>query len=284
MPSVRVHEDYVEEVVDAILEGRMFREIVLKELFRRTIREVGRLIEIIVSQKTDETDWWKKRLIEEYSGNTDDLIRFGGLYRKTIRNIRRRASREVCREECMISYDIIEKLLDEIEGEIPSLSIDIEFHGEKVRLSSHDAYRLLLTVISIGGAVRGGIWSEIGKRAGPRILKRIFGELGIAESRLLNPNFYYTLEVVNEGRETDAEIFYMGKRVHRVEIKLLGIGNPEIGNEAIARRCDIFLVDDLTTLMKEQAKQHGVRVILLKNALKELYELFVQEGLPVKKP
>lgn len=75
-----------------------------------------------------------------------------------------------------------------------------------------------------------------------------------------------------------------GKSIHRVEIKLLGIGNPEIGNEAIARRCDIFLVDELTNLMIEQAKQHGVKAILLKDALKELYEMFSKEGLPVKKP
>jgi hypothetical protein len=132
-------------------------------------------------------------------------------------------------------------------------------------------------LLSAGGAVRGGIWSEVGKRAGPRILDKIFGELGILKGALYQ-NFYYQPEVVSGGRETDAEIFYGGKRIHRVEIKLLGIGNPEIGNEAIARQCDIFLVDDLTDMMIKQAKDHGVKVILLKNTLKELYELFSQEG------
>jgi hypothetical protein len=36
--------------------------------------------------------------------------------------------------------------------------------------------------------------------------------------------------------------------------------------------------------MIEQARQQGVKVILLKDALKELYEMFSKEGLPVKKP
>jgi hypothetical protein len=150
-------------------------------------------------------------------------------------------------------------------------------------LDNIETLLLLFSVISASGAVRGGVWSEVGKRAGPRILERLFSELGIPKGPLYQ-DFYYQSEVVNGGRETDAEIFYKGERIHRVEIKLLGIGNPEIGNEAIARRCDIFLVDDLTSLMIDQARQHGVKVILLKNALKELYEMFSKEGLPVKKP
>jgi len=69
----------------------------------------------------------------------------------------------------------------------------------------------------------------------------------------VNPNFYYKLETVNEGRETDVVVYWNRKPLYRIEIKLLGHGNPEIGNEAIARKCHIFLVDDPTELMKKQA-------------------------------
>ena len=41
-------------------------------------------------------------------------------------------------------------------------------------------------------------------------------------------------------REIDAIIFSQDKKPITVELKLLGIGNPEIGDEALARKVDLF--------------------------------------------
>jgi len=274
--------DYVTEVVNAVLDGRRFREYVLRERHTRTIEAIQKIVTRIIEDKSEEESWWKDKLILK---NEDKklLVLFGGLNAKTIRNWMGSATLNICRETCSGNYEVMVSLFKNLPKTFPKLSTKISLQDRGVELNYIETLLLLFTAISAGGAVRGGIWSEVGKRAGPRILDRIFEELGIPKGALYQ-DFYYQPEVVSRGREIDAEIFYKGERVHRIEIKLLGIGNPEIGNEAIARQCDIFLVDDLTDLMIEQAKNHGVKVILLKDALQELYKLFSREGLPVKKP
>jgi hypothetical protein len=277
-------EDYIDEVVKAVLEGRKFREYVLRERHKRTLKALERLILYIAQSKLKfhTKDWWKEKLILE-GEDKRLLVWCGGLNEKTIHNWMGSATLDVCREACAVNYDVMVSLFKALPKSFPKLSMKISIGERTVELNEVETLLLLFSVISAGGSIRGGIWSEVGKRAGPRILERLFDELGIPKGALFE-DFYYQLEIVDGGRETDAEIFYKGKRIHRVEIKLLGIGNPEIGNEAIARQCDIFLVDDLTSLMIEQARRQGVKVILLKNAKKELYEMFSKEGLPVKKP
>lgn len=275
-------ENYVDEVVKAVLEGRRFREYVLRERHKRTLKTIGKLVLRIAKDKSNKKDWWKRKLILK---NQDKklLVWCGGLNEKTIHNWMGSTSLDICRQACSVNYDVMVSLFKTLPETFPKLSIKISLKNKIIELDSMETLLLLFAVVSAGGAVRGGIWSEVGKRAGPMILEKLFGELGIPKGPSY-PDFHYRLEIVNGGRETDAEIFYKSKRIHRVEIKLLGIGNPEIGDEAIARRCDIFLVDDLTNLMIKQARQHGVKVILLKDALKKLYKIFSKEGLPVKKP
>ena len=280
-----VPENYINEVVKAVLEGRKFREYVLKERHTRTLKVLEKLVLELAESKSYERDWWKKKLILE-NNDKELIIWFGGLNEKTIRNWMGSATLDICRQACSVNYDTMISLFEALPENFPKFSMKISLKDKTVELDNIETLLLLFSVISAGGAVRGGVWSEVGKNAGPRILEKLFYELDIPKGALFRDfqDLYYQLEVVDGGRETDAEIFYKGKRIHRVEIKLLGIGNPEIGNEAIARRCDIFLVDELTNLMIEQARQHGVKVILLKDALKELYEMFSKEGLPVKKP
>jgi len=273
-----------EEIIKAVLEGRSFRELILMKKHERMLKTLRELILYVVSNKSNERDWWKKKLIIQ-NKNKKFLVWCGGLNEKTIRNWMGSTSLDICRRASSKNYDIMVSLFENIikKPDFPKLSIRISLKDKVVELNNIESLLLIFAAISAGEAIRGGIWSEVGKRVGSAILEKLFNKLGIPKGPS-NQSFYYQLEVINGGREADAVIFYKGKNIHRIEIKLLGIGNPEIGDEAIARGCDIFLVDDLTDLMKEQARKHGVRVILLRNALEELYEIFSREGLPVKKP
>jgi hypothetical protein len=89
-----------------------------------------------------------------------------------------------------------------------------------------------------------------------------------------------------ENREIDAIIFNKNKEVIKIELKLLGIGNPEIGDEAIARGVDLFLVDKITDMMKIESEKKGITVIEFKknDSLNELYEFFKRRDVPCEKP
>ena len=49
-----------------------------------------------------------------------------------------------------------------------------------------------------------------------------------------------------ENREIDAIVFNKKRELITIELKLLGIGNPEIGDEALARKVGLFLIDQLS--------------------------------------
>ncbi|GEM_PF-3805528 len=161
------------KVVEAILRDEKFRRIVLRELFRRALLEFSRIIEMVAMHKKDVKDWWKRELIENRKIGKKDVIRFGALAEKTIQNIRKSTSRNVYIEECSLAYDVIKDILSELEEDIPTLALKIKIRDKSVELNSQDVYRLLLTISSAFGEIRGGIWSEVGKRVGSEVLKRI---------------------------------------------------------------------------------------------------------------
>mgnify|MGYP000256371600 CR=1 FL=1 len=71
-----------------------------------------------------------------------------------------------------------------------------------------------------------------------------------------------------ENRDIDAIVFSDDEtKIIRIELKLLGIGNPEIGDEALARGVDLFLTDRLTEMMIKEAKKRSAKTLAICNVL-----------------
>ena len=90
-------------------------------------------------------------------------------------------------------------------------------------------------------------------------------------------------------REIDGIVFGRENKPLSIELKLLGIGNPEIGDEALARKVDLFLTDRLTDMMVEQANNMGIKVIQFRNedpnhTINEVYEFFTKAGVKCGTP
>ena len=87
-------------------------------------------------------------------------------------------------------------------------------------------------------------------------------------------------------REIDAIVFSNDKKPSTIELKLLGIGNPEIGDEALARKVSLFFTDRLTDMMKEESEKIGVKVIEFrqKNSLLEIYNFFSSNNVDCSQP
>ena len=133
--------------------------------------------------------------------------------------------------------------------------------------------------------VQGGAWSEVGKQTEKGLLYAIFTLLNV-------PDDDYVLfpELIND-REIDGIVFTKHKDNPpiTIEIKLLGIGNPEIGDEAQARKVNLFLVDRMSDMMIEVANRLNVRTIEFRNqsgkkALDEIYEFLTENEVSCQPP
>jgi hypothetical protein len=280
---------YIDDIVTVIMQKGNHRKLVLKEAERRILDEVERLFKRIIEQRDEkDKEWWKNKLILK-NPNKDEIVWFAGLNTKTVKNILGTTRIDECRALCAENYDAVVALVGELPKDFPEPLINIVYERKTYQLTKHESFMLIRTLMAMVKTVTGGIWSEVGKNAGDEFLRRVFAKLGIREGplgRFMQAGLYFELNVVEEERPRDAVIYYKGKRVCGLEIKILGAGNPEIVDEAISRlgRGDVFIVDQITDLMKKKTEEKGIIVIELKDALEKLYDLFKSKGLPVKSP
>ena len=138
------------------------------------------------------------------------------------------------------------------------------------------------SIIAIAKQISGGTQSQVGKKVGTKYLIKLFESLGISANS--KDDFFYELNKTPNTYEVDGLLYFKHKLIKQIEIKLLGIGNPEMGDQAISRQSDILIIDQLTKKMEMEATNKGIEVIFIKNAPQKLYEYLKKKGLAVKPP
>lgn len=82
----------------------------------------------------------------------------------------------------------------------------------------------------------------------------------------INAEIFKKNDELDFDREVDFKFFSRDKsKIYRVEVKLMGKGNPESADAVIARDTDIFIADTLSLQNKNQLKALGIEFLELKN-------------------
>jgi hypothetical protein len=281
-------EKSLNKIITAILSGDDYRPYVLDTINKRFIDNVHSILIMVFEarKRNVSPDWWRDELISLLQ-KKDLMLWFSGLNKKTIRSMTGRDKREVCLNLGRQNFQSIQSLLNEISGDsIPHIEVRIRYRGQEVKLSEGESILLMNTIASMKLAIQGGAWSEVGKKAEKRLLFTIFEMLAI-------PRNQYVLvfdEMAKKGlvgnREIDAIVFSDNRqRKLQIELKLLA-GNPEIGDEALARGVDLFLVDRSSPMMIEEGNKRGVTTIEFRgqDALSAIYAFLQKSGVTVQKP
>ena len=285
-------EKYIDKIIISVLKGKDYRPYVLATINKRFVDTVYLLLKKILEarQKNKSEDWWIKELVENSAISKRELLWFVGLNNKTVTNMANTAKREVCIDLGKENINSIKMLAEEIEkmhDGLPYIEIKLKHRKEEIILSEKESIQVLNTISAMKLTVQGGAWSEVGKKVEKKLLFTIFEMLCL-------PSKNYVLvsdEMKKKGfvgnREIDGIILSDDhKKIIQIEFKLLGIGNPEIGDEALAREVGLFLVDRMTTMMIEEGKKKGVNIIELRDekALTKIGEYLKKEGFDVKNP
>jgi len=279
------------EIIFSILSGRDYRTFVLATINERFVTKAQELIADIFTYKKRGGDWIGELLkdTKNKSGkeNKFKLLWYGGLNDKTVKNMTGGTStKEVCLELGKKNIESFRLLLSTFENPQYQLKVIIKKNNEVVELDEIESIIFVNIISAMKLTIQGGAWSEVGKQAEKSLLYTIFRLLNISdEDYVLIFDEMKKKELVGN-REIDAVIFSQDKKPITVELKLLGIGNPEIGDEALARKVDLFLIDRLTEMMIAEAAKIGVKVIEFRqeNALQELYEFLKSKNVLCEKP
>lgn len=279
------------EIIFSILSGKDYRTFVLAIINERFIRRSQELISDIFTYKKKGGDWIKELLedTKEKTGkeNKFKLLWYGGLNDKTVKNMTAgNSAKEICLELGKKNIESFRLLLNNFENPKYQLKVSIKKEKEVIELDEIESIVFVNTISAMRLTTQGGAWSEVGKQTEKSLLYTVFKLLNISDEDYVLIFDEMKKQKLVGNREIDGIIFSKDKKPITIELKLLGIGNPEIGDEALARKVDLFLIDKLTEMMISEAKKIGIKVIEFrqKNALAEIFKFLQSRNVVCEKP
>ena len=189
---------------------------------------------------------------------SEDIAINSGLNKKTISNMYRSASKQIVIEASNEHFESLYNsilILVENENEI-DLTLTIKFKGISVDLNVSESLIVINTLAVKRAALRGGMWSTVGKRAEKYLM------LTLCKLYKVAPKYYNAEKFIRDKElDVDREIdFYLinKENKYKCEVKLMGQGNPESADAIIARGSHVFVADTLSLQNKNQCDQLNV--------------------------
>lgn len=286
-------KEFISKIIYSILTGQDYRTYVLATINKRFVDKTQELISEVFEYKR-RGDNWLEKLLDDTSKkrgkeNKFKLLWFGGLNDKTVKNITGGTStKEVCLDLGKKNIKALQLLLEDFgkSDDLYQIKIIIKKEGEQVELNYLESLFFVNIISAMKLTIQGGAWSEVGKKIEKGLLYVIFRLLKIPDENYILTTDEMKKEGLVGNREIDAIVFSNDKKPLTIELKLLGIGNPEIGDEALARKVSLFFTDRLTDMMKEESEKIGVKVIEFrqKNSLLEIYNFFSSNNVDCSQP
>ncbi len=286
-------KEFISKIVHSILTGQDYRTYVLAMINKRFIDKAQELISEVFEYKR-RGDNWLEKLLDDTSQkigkeNKFKLLWFGGLNDKTVKNMTGGTStKEVCLDLGKKNIKALQLLLEEFESseDLYQIKIIIKKDDAQIELDNVESLFFVNIISAMKLTIQGGAWSEVGKKTEKGLLFVIFRLLKIPDDDYILTTEEMKKKGLVENREIDAIVFSKDKEPLTVELKLLGIGNPEIGDEALARKVSLFLIDRLTEMMKKECEKIGVKVIEFRqeNPLLEIYNFLKSKNVDCSLP
>ena len=266
-------EEAVKSAVSKLLCGSDYRDEVINavnaQFFDFTLKFFHEIVDAKFYGHDINLEWYREHFIDGDIPPEDAVI-YAGLNRKTITNIYGTASREVMIDAARNNFAYLRDMLDELENDSHNdlaVTISISRNDVTVRLSLTESLLVINALATKKLQIRGGAWSAIGKRVEKPLVDELCRRAGVPEEYIDRENFRRDRNLPYD-RETDYRLKSITGKVYRVEVKLMGRGNPESADMTIARDTDIFIADTLSEQSQSQLKERGTKYLTLRDNLR----------------
>ncbi|MCX7880695.1 MAG: CfrBI family restriction endonuclease [Ignavibacteria bacterium] len=277
-------------IIKKLLKGEDYRieviNLINAEFLQFAIDFFKKIVEAKLKNKNITADWYKNEFLKSSLPSQDIAIN-SGLNKKTIHNMFNSSKKEIVIDASNKHYDYLYntiKNLLETEQEL-DLTLTIKFKGVSVDLNISESLIVINALAVKRAELRGGLWSTSGKRVEKPLM--------LALCRLYNvPKENYAIKIANktvEDADFEREVdFYLveGNNQYKCEVKLMGRGNPESADAAIARDSKLFVADNLSETNKKQLEERGIYWVELrdKNCINRFGEILRKLNIPNTHP
>lgn len=286
--TITLTEQVAKNIIKKLLNGEDYRiEIVTlinAEFLQYTIDFFKKIIDAKLKNKDITVDWYKKEFLNK-NLSAEDIAINSGLNKKTISNMYNSATKEIVIEASNEHYDTlyqtIQSLVDGEEG--LNITLTLKFKGVSVDLNVAESLIVINTLAVKRAALRGGLWSTVGKRVEKPLMLTLCELYGVSEKN-------YKIKVkskiqTDEDFEREIDFYLMDKgKDFLCEVKLMGKGNPESADAVIARDSSVFVADKLSDTNKKQLNSLKVGWVELrdKDGYKRFNKVLEDLGIPHK--
>ena len=268
---MRFNEIAIKQTVDKLISGKDYREEVINAINVEFLDFALEFFKKILSAKMEDTninlDWYKNNFINNDEIKPDDVAIFAGMNKKTVSNIYGSATKEIMINVANSNIDYLESILNSLGNETQNIgiSIKISYKNISVELNLSESLLVINALATKKIALRGGAWSSIGKRVEKPLMLELCALSGVPKE-FINADIFKKDGELDFDREVDFKLFSKDKsKIYRVEVKLMGKGNPESADAVIARDTNIFVADTLSLQNKNQLKSLNIEFLELKN-------------------
>lgn len=233
-------------------------------------------------------EWYKTHFINNANIKPDEAAIYAGMNKKTISNIYGSATKEVVLNVANANIDYLESLLTSLgdSGDNIGITLKITYKNIAVELNLSESLLVINALATKKIALRGGAWSSIGKRVEKPLMLALCEKCGVKQE-FINAEVFSKNKALDFDREVDFKLYNIDKtKEYRVEVKLMGKGNPESADAVIARDSHIFIADTLSEQNKRQLKALGIEFLELKNnerILLDFIDILERLQIPCKK-
>ena len=267
-------EEAVKNTVSKLLSGNDYRDEVINAVnsvfFDFTLKFFSEIVQAKLSGNDINMAWYSEHFIEGDNIPPEDAVIYAGLNRKTIMNVYGTATRKIMIDAAKNSLDYLRSMLDELEKDSENdLAVTISIRRNKVivELSLTESLIVINAIATKKIQIRGGAWSAIGKRVEKPLVDELCRRAGVPEEYIDRENFRRDRSLPYD-RETDYRLKSITGKIYRVEVKLMGRGNPESADMTIARDTNIFIADTLSEQSQSQLKERGTEYLTLRDNLR----------------
>jgi putative type II site-specific deoxyribonuclease len=286
---ISFEDSVINNTVSKLLLGKDYREEVVNAInasfFDFTIDFFKKIVKAKMELQNITIDWYKKNFIINNTIDTSEVVINSGLNKKTVTNIYGAASKNIMLNAAETNYDYLNSLLKELEKDVRNdiiININIKYNDISVSLSLSESLIVINTLATKKIQLRGGAWSSIGKKVEKPLLNKLCELCGIPNDYIDNKNFIKDKEKSFD-REIDYKLKSFSGKWYKIEVKLMGKGNPESADATIARDSDIFVADTLSQQNKNQLKSRNIKYLVLKNnknIISDFKEILIKLEIP----
>lgn len=262
--------DIIESTVNRLLNGDDYREEVVKSInavfLDFTINFFKKIVEAKMNDEGITLEWYKKYFILGNNFSADEAAIYAGINKKTITNMYGTATKEVVLNVANENFEYLSNVIGELEKDSSTgiaINIKISYKNVTVDLSLTESLLVINALATKKIQLRGGAWSSIGKKVEKPLLDKLCEIAGVPSSNIDNSHFRKD-KTKSFDREVDYKLISKTGKIYRIEVKLMGKGNPESADATIARDSDIFVADTLSEQNCNQLTARGVEHLILK--------------------